>query len=47
MTISKNVYLYTGNWQPNSGTAKLDGLDVQYLDYSLEEESYELLPSGD
>jgi len=48
MTTSKNVDGQTSNWQQNNGVTALEGFrEVQYIDHSSEEESYELLPSGD
>jgi len=38
----------TGNGQISSGFSALEGSrEPQFIDYSLIEESYELLPSGD
>jgi len=48
MTTSKNVNGQTSNWRQNNGVTALEGLrEVEYIDDSSEEESYELLPSGD
>jgi hypothetical protein len=48
MTTSKNVNGQTSNWQQNNGATAPEGLrDVQYIDDFPEEETYELLPSGD
>jgi len=48
MTTSKNVNGQTSNWQQNSSITGLEGLrEVQHIDDSSEEETYELLPSGD
>jgi len=51
MTTSKNPYWWqiwqTSNSQHNSGVTALEDCEAQYIHHSLEEESYELLPSGD
>ncbi len=47
MTTSKNVNWQTSDWQHKNGVTALQGPKVQDVDYSSEEESYELLPSGD
>ena len=47
MTTSKNTG-QTSNWQENNGVTALEGFrEAQDIDDSSEEESYELLPSGD
>jgi hypothetical protein len=49
MTTS-NSNRETGNWQHNTfnGITATEGLRVaQFIDYTIVEESYELLPSGD
>ena len=48
MTTSKNVNGQTSNWQQNNDVTALECFrEVQHIDDSSEEESYELLPSGD
>ena len=49
MTTSKNVNGQTSNWQHNNDVTALEGFrrEAGYIDESSEEESYELLPSGD
>jgi hypothetical protein len=48
MTTSKSTYRWqTSNSQRDSGVTAVEGGEAQYIDHSLEEESYELLPSGD
>jgi hypothetical protein len=48
MTTSKNVNGQTSNWQHDNGVTALAGVrETQYIDDFSEEESYELLPSGD
>jgi hypothetical protein len=49
MTTSKNVNGQTSNWQQNNDVTALEGFcrEMRYIDDSSEEESYELLPSGD
>jgi hypothetical protein len=48
MTASKNVASQTNNWQHHNGFTALECFrEAQYIDHSSEEESYELLPSGD
>lgn len=49
MTTSRNADQIS-NWQHNilSGVSALEGSrQPQFIDYSIVEESYELLPSGD
>ena len=49
MTTSRNADQIS-NWQQNilSGVSALEGSrQAQFIDYSIVEESYELLPSGD
>jgi len=42
------IYWQTDSRQHNNGITEPDGFrEAQYVNNSLEEESYELLPSGD
>jgi hypothetical protein len=50
MTTSKNSNWQTSDWQHliSGGVTALEGSrQAQFIDYSIVEDSYELLPSGD
>ncbi len=48
MTTSNNVNRQTSNLQHNNGVTALEVLrEAQEIEYFSQEESYELLPSGD